>query len=380
MAEKKSGVRLPMELTMRRARGEGSIFYDETASRWVARLDVGRDPRTGNRRRRKATAATKKEAAQKLARLRDEHDAGAVALERPNVEDLAKRWLQRIASRKSVSTRAMYEHLATKHLGGVASIRADQLTVRDVEDWLDARSHLADSTLRKLRSLLAQILDYGRRYGVLTANVARNAELPPDAKPARQLRSLDRDQAAAILAAAQGHRLGAWFHVMLGTGGRPSEVAALTWFDVDLDAATVRIVATKTGDRVRVLRIAPSVVDALRSHRKIQEEELLLVGDRWPTEYDHLVFRSEAGTPLDAANQRRLVRTIAAKAGIDHLVPYELRHTHASILSDAGAHAEALADRMGHRDSRTTLAYYRHQISPVVDVGADVDFTAGSAN
>jgi hypothetical protein len=51
--------------------------------------------------------------------------------------------------------------------------------------------------------------------------------------------------------------------------------------------------------------------------------------------------------------------------------------THASILSDAGTHVEALADRMGHRDSRTTLTYYRHQITPVIEVGGDVDFGTG---
>ena len=163
---------------------------------------------------------------------------------------------------------------------------------------------------------------------------------------------------------------------MLGTGARPGEVAALTWFDVDLDEGTIRIVATKTGGRVRVLRVSPSVIAALTHHRRRQAEERLLMGDLWPTEHDALVFRSESGTPLDAANARRFVRAIARDAGIGHLTPYELRHTHASILSDAGTHAEALSDRMGHRDSRTTLAHYRHQLAPVIDVGADVDFTA----
>jgi integrase len=363
---------------MRRAKGEGSIFYDETSNRWVGRLDLGRDPRTGKRRRRKVTAATKTEAARRLAELRDQRHAGAIAMERPSVEDLTTRWLERVAVRKTDSTRAMYEHLAAKHLTTIGSIRVDQLTVRQVEDWLDARSHLAQSTLRKLRSLLAQILDYARRYGIVTVNVARDAELPPTTKPARQPRSLDREEAAALLTAAGGHRLEAWFHVMLGTGARPGEIGALTWDDVDLDEATARIVATKTRDRVRVLRIGASVVDALRNHRKVQNEERLLMGSRWPEKYDPLVFRSEAGTPLDAANARRLVRTIATEAHIAHLTPYELRHTHASILSDAGVHAEALADRMGHRDSRTTLSYYRHQITPVVEVGADLDFRAGS--
>jgi integrase len=89
------------------------------------------------------------------------------------------------------------------------------------------------------------------------------------------------------------------------------------------------------------------------------------------------VFRSESGTPIDAANARRFVRSVANVAGIGHLTPYELRHTHASILSDAGTHAEALADRMGHRDSRTTLTYYRHQITPVIEVGADLDLSMG---
>jgi integrase len=119
-------------------------------------------------------------------------------------------------------------------------------------------------------------------------------------------------------------------------------------------------------------------VDALHAHHRLrQTEERLLMGDLWPSEHDALVFRSESGTPLDAANARRFVRMVAKDAGIDHLTPYELRHTHASILSDGGAHAEALADRMGHRDSRTTLAYYRHQLTPVVEVGGDVDFAIG---
>jgi integrase len=271
----------------------------------------------------------------------------------------------------------MYRRLAAGHLAPLAAVKADKLTVRHVEDWLDARDHLARSTLKKLRSMLGQILDFARRYRIVTVNVARDAELPPTANQSRHPRSLTRDEAAQLLAAASGRRLEAWLHVMLGTGARPGEVAALTWFDVDFDARTIRVVATKTGGQVRVLRVALPVVKTLQAHRLRQTEERLLMGDLWPSEHDALVFRSETGTPLDAANARRFVRSVARDAGIDHLTPYELRHTHASILSDRGAHAEALADRMGHRDSRTTLAYYRHQLTPVIEVGAEVDFTAG---
>lgn len=358
----------------RRAKGEGSIFQQRDG-RWIGRVDLGPDPRSGRRRQRKVTAATKAGAAKRLRALRADIASGIDATDRPTVGYLADRWLERVVSGKSETMREMYGGLTRRHLAPLMSIKADQLTVHHVEDWLDARSHLSRSTLKKLRSLLAQILDYGRKYRVVTVNVARDADLPPNATQSRHPRSLSREDAARLLRSASGHRLEAWLHVMLGTGARPGEVGALTWFDVDLDAGTIRIVATKTGGRIRVLRVSSSVIDALRNHRRRQTEERLLMGEMWPAEHDALVFRSEAGTPIDAANARRFVRKVANDADIGHLTPYELRHTHASILSDAGTHVEALADRMGHRDSRTTLTYYRHQITPVIEIGSDVDFS-----
>jgi integrase len=360
----------------RRAKGDGSVFQ-QSDGRWIGRLDLGPDPRTGKRRRRKVTGTSKARVSKRLRELRAEVDAGVDAVDQPTIGDLTDRWLERVASRKSVATLDMYQRLARTHLAPLASVKVGQLTVRHVEDWLDARSHLSRSTLTKLRSMLGQILDYARRYRIVTVNVARDAELPPAAEQSRHPRSLTRDEAAQLLAAGSGLRLEAWLHVMLGTGARPGEVAALTWFDVDLDAGTIRVVATKTGGQVRVLRVAPSVVNALHAHRLRQTEERLLMGDLWPSEHDALVFRSQSGTPLDAANARRFVRSVAKDAGIDHLTPYELRHSHASILSDAEVHVEALADRMGHKDSRTTLTYYRHQLTPVIEVGSEIDFAAG---
>jgi hypothetical protein len=45
---------------------------------------------------------------------------------RPTVGDLTERWLDRIASRKSNTTRKMYESLADRHVTALAAIRAEQ--------------------------------------------------------------------------------------------------------------------------------------------------------------------------------------------------------------------------------------------------------------
>jgi integrase len=46
-----------------------------------------------------------------------------------------------------------------------------------------------------------------------------------------------------------------------------------------------------------------------------------------------------------------------------HWHPHELRHSTASILSDAGVPLEKVADVLGHRAVRTTSTIYRHQVT-----------------
>jgi len=43
----------------------------------------------------------------------------------------------------------------------------------------------------------------------------------------------------------------------------------------------------------------------------------------------------------------------------------ELRHAFTSIMSDAGARIELIADLLGHKDVATTWKVYRHQLRPV---------------
>jgi site-specific recombinase XerD len=42
------------------------------------------------------------------------------------------------------------------------------------------------------------------------------------------------------------------------------------------------------------------------------------------------------------------------------LHPHMLRHTHTSMLTEAGADLRAIMQRLGHSDSKTTLSVYTH--------------------
>ncbi|MGH3240168.1 MAG: tyrosine-type recombinase/integrase, partial [Spirillospora sp.] len=87
-----------------------------------------------------------------------------------------------------------------------------------------------------------------------------------------------------------------------------------------------------------------------------------------------LVFASEVGTELDAANVRRKFRRIIKRSGLDpkDWTPRELRHSFVSLLSDNGVPLESIARLCGHSGTGVTEAIYRHQIRPVIDDGATV--------
>lgn len=380
----------------RRAKGEGSVYFDERRDRWVGQADAGLNPSTGKRRRVKVTGRSgeSKQAVASRLRERIEHlsKTTATAPEK-TVGELVDAWLRRAApKRNSERTLSMIESLTRRHLRPVlGAVKIQALTVEDIEAWLDAKAeNLARSSLVKLRSFLAQSFDFGLRRRHVTWNPARVAELPVAADGKRKGRALTVPEARALLNVADGHRLGAWVTVALTLGLRPGETSGLTWEAVEGGKLVVfqslawtggrpQLKDTKTGQS-RTLKLPGVTQGALRTHRLAQVEERLLMGDRWPLRWESLVFVTTNGTPLDPSNTRRLVGNLADEAGIEGSVtPYDLRHSATSLLAAAGHSADRLADLLGHRDTRMVWKHYRHVISESVDVAAEYWEGTGTA-
>lgn len=168
-------------------------------------------------------------------------------------------------------------------------------------------------------------------------------------------------------------------------GLRPGGLLGLRWRDQKLDgeSPTVRVRTSlkRTGTTLslgelktplsnRELVLPLSVATELRRHKRSQARSRLAVGEVW--EDLDLVFANEIGSSTDPANLRRSLAKRCVVAGIERITPYELRHSAVSPLSDGGVPIEHLADLAGHKDARTTMPVYRHQLSPVVDGGSQI--------
>lgn len=237
-----------------------------------------------------------------------------------------------------------------------------ELTRDHVADWIASQTTTAkriNNVLSPLRQMLEEALGAASPMAALKVKRRRAVDRPDEIDP------FTPDELKLIVGAAAGQvrnliQFAAW------TGLRTSELIALQWADVDIDARTVRVRAaftygqrksTKTaaGDRTVTL-LAPAAA-ALRD----QQEHTRLKGAA--------VFENPA--TLSAWTSDKQIREwnwrpILKRAGVRYRYPYQLRHTYASTMLSAGENLFWVSRQMGHTDPSMTARKYTRFIPSIL--------------
>jgi integrase len=246
-------------------------------------------------------------------------------------------------------------------------------------------------TVRYVHAILHKALDDARRAGYLTANPTDDATLPrihptraDRARP--QLQTWTAEQLRGFLAATVATPRGPLWAVAAGTGMRRGELLGLRWDDVDLDAGVLRVRLSlsrvrgqpylkepKTG-RARRLRVDRHVVEALRAQQQAQARDARRVGPAWDHAWN-LVFTTATGGPCHPDAVTTDFRQACRAAGAPPIRLHDLRHTHATLLLEAGVPVKVVSERLGHASVMLTLDIYAH-VLPAMDADAVARFAA----
>ncbi|APU22928.1 site-specific recombinase XerD [Actinoalloteichus sp. GBA129-24] len=231
---------------------------------------------------------------------------------------------------------------------------------------------MAASTIRQVHSIIARALNTAVRWDWIATNPAAVAAKPrqtaPEPKPPSPAEAAKLIDRAFELDSAWGVLV--W--LVMTTGMRRAEVAALRWSRIDFDGEMIEIRRsyvmsrgegrekdTKT-HQIRRLALDSETVAVLREHLAACEARCAELGVKFDPE--HFVF-SSARNPdprrpysPDAISHR--YKKMAAGLGIDTHI-HALRHYSATELLTAGIDLRTVAGRLGHGGGgATTLRVY----------------------
>jgi len=269
-----------------------------------------------------------------------------------------------------------YKSVADHHiLPTLGNKKVVDLRVADVDRLLSKKldGGLSVSTVRRIRSVFAQCLDQGIRWGVVNRNVATLSRAPREAR--KEGRTLTPDQAKQLIEYLEGRRNEALWILMLSTGLRRGEALGLMWKDFDRESGVLRVRRqlkreggelvvsdTKTARSRRAVNLPAPMLELLLVHELRQQLEKQALGSSW-ADSGH-IFTSSVGTPIDPRNLYREFQKICHDAGLGVWHPHELRHSAASLMLAQGVKLQVVSQVLGHASIRMTADVYGHILDP----------------
>ena len=168
-------------------------------------------------------------------------------------------------------------------------------------------------------------------------------------------------------------RLYPLWHLLASTGMRRGEALGLAWRDLDAEAGRLVIarawVATVSGEAAmqapktsharRQVALDSATVAVLAAWRRTQVAERLAVGAAY-ADTDLIFCRADGRAYSPAYISARFKAAVKAATGLPVIRLHDLRHTHASLLLQQGAHPKVVSERLGHVSTAFTMDTYQH--------------------
>lgn len=320
--------------------------------------------------------------------------------------ETAKAWLEHFGTSLAPGTLSNYTYIVrdiTLYFTEVLPLHTAELTPTHVESYLNwermrrqpgytgeykVRSQRSDgsgieSTVKHRHTALRSILQYAKREGIITRNVAslRDCQVTVPKPQKQEFPVLTEKEALVLINALEKEPL--WFRtaVLLGLlyGLRRSEIIGLRASDIDWDTNNLSIVRTVTQQtlnhkntvtvkpftknrRAKTFVMSSTLQTLLQSLVKEQQENALQFGKSYDRTWkDHLI-RYEDGKLVSPNTLTSYFKKFLKRNQLKEIRLHDLRHSCASILYANGTDLMTIQEILGHAQLTTTIMY-THKLS-----------------
>lgn len=244
---------------------------------------------------------------------------------------------------KSEKTVAQYVRTCRK-LSDLLHKRFDEMGTYDIRFYLanDMERGLNASTIETQRAYLSAFFQWLTSEDIIQKNPA--AKIPP-IKCTKEVRKAFSDvEIDAMRFACKTEKERAIIEVLLSTGMRVSEMCTMHTDDINRNSMTVHVKHGK-GNRERITYINDVALRHLIAYTNSRKEA------------GTALFYNKNHGPLNPGGVRKILNTIAVRAGVENVHPHRFRRTFATNLAKRGMEIQSIQRLMGHTNLNTTMVY-----------------------
>lgn len=296
----------------------------------------------------------------------------------------------------------------------LGAYKLTSLTTAGLQKFINSKieAQYSLNTLSVLRGILTGSLQYAVRQNMLKNNPAREIRIPTErSTESLQLRSaphryLPPDVIEKIFERFP-EKHPSHIPLMLGyrCGLRLGEAFAITWDCVDLEKGQIYInkqvqwnpaeqwwfFTNPKFNSFRTIDLDNSLLELLRRERKRQDKDRAYYEDMYTVYYENdvrglvtspdqassatpikLMLVRQDGSYIQARTMQHASSVIHYELGVKDFTFHSLRHTHATMLAEAGMPQKYTQQRLGHKDISVTLKYYTHLTDKMSEIGGKI--------
>lgn len=277
-------------------------------------------------------------------------------------------WIEEYSRTVKASTLLKTEQIFKNHiLPALGTKVMKEIKPLEVQEIMFAwHNKLARASM--VMNYAGMVFDYAIRMELISSNPTKVIKKPVRVKAVKRdedLNFYDKKELKKFMKALENgnnFRAYVYFRLLAFTGIRKGESLALEWSDIDLDnqilninkavsrtATGLHIQTPKTPASVRRISLDDKTVEILKEYHKMYNEHDLL-------------FCTVDGSILSPAKPRKWYMAALKNLpkNFKYISIHGFRHTHASLLFEAGASIKDVQSRLGHSDIQTTMNIYTH--------------------
>jgi len=349
----------------------------ETAYKF--RVYLGIDEQTGKEvKPLRKGFKTKKEALKSLSKLRlDFENRSFSNFKNLSFKEIYLKWFDQYKMTVKESTYAKTDEHFTLHiLPEIGRTKISKLTTVQIQLAVNKWFKLNLTRYKRFYNYINRVLTWAYKMQIISSNPADRVILPvntskittmsenyydlPELKHFFEcLHDMDNDIAEV------------YFRTLAFTGMRKGESLALLWTDINFETNQISITKTqsqgehgrllvntpKTPTSIRTVDVDPKTIAILKSWRKKQREQLLMLGFNTLSK-KQLVFANSKNTMFVPTAPRKWLMETTNRFDLKQITVHGFRRTFATLAFEAGATIKEVQSQLGHKNYKTTMDIY----------------------